>query len=112
NSNVFLVNTGWTGGSYGVGHRMKLSCTRAMGQAAQEGGLNNIETVKDSIFGLEIPLHVPGVRDEVLVPRNDWDDEVAYEDEAQALAMKIHDNFSKFTQASDEIRNAGPIYKG
>ena len=63
NANVFLVNTGWTGGEYGVGSRMKLSYTRAMVQAALEGELNNVETVKDEIFGLEIPLHVPGVPD-------------------------------------------------
>ncbi|SFA91949.1 phosphoenolpyruvate carboxykinase (ATP) [Lentibacillus halodurans] len=111
-SNVFLVNTGWTGGSYGVGKRMKLSYTRAMIHAALEGELNHIETVMDHIFGLEIPMHVPGVPDEVLVPKNTWTDKEAYKMEAQALAMKFHDNFSKFTHASETIRNAGPVYKG
>ena len=65
NANVFLVNTGWTGGEYGVGNRMKLSYTRAMVQAALEGELNHVETVKDEIFGLNIPLHIAGVPDEV-----------------------------------------------
>src|SRR5690606_2676686 len=66
NTNVFLINTGWTGGSYGVGSRIRLSYTRAMVHAALEGELNNVETTKDEIFGLEIPTHVAGVPDEVL----------------------------------------------
>src|SRR5699024_12842499 len=61
NANVFLVNTGWTGGVYGVGKRMKLSYTRAMVHAALEGELDNVNTVQDEIFGLNIPEHVPGV---------------------------------------------------
>ncbi|TRM13007.1 phosphoenolpyruvate carboxykinase (ATP) [Lentibacillus cibarius] len=112
NSNVFLVNTGWTGGPYGTGERIKLSYTRAMVHAALEGELNNIETVTDSIFGLAAPMHVPGVPDEVLVPSNTWSDKEAYKMEAQSLAMKFHENFQQFTQASEAIHNAGPIYKG
>lgn len=111
NSNVFLVNTGWTGGSYGVGKRMKLSYTRAMIHAALEGELNAVETTKDDIFGLEAPMYVPGVPDEVLVPKNTWEDKEAYDKEAKALAMKFHDNFKKFTQADDEISQAGPLYR-
>ncbi|SFD93371.1 phosphoenolpyruvate carboxykinase (ATP) [Lentibacillus persicus] len=112
NSNVFLVNTGWTGGSFGVGKRMKLSHTRAMIHSALEGELNNIETVTDDIFGLDIPVHVPGVPDEVLVPKNAWDDKASYENEAKSLAMKFHKNFTQFTEAREEIKNAGPFYKG
>ncbi|GAB4072737.1 phosphoenolpyruvate carboxykinase (ATP) [Barrientosiimonas marina] len=112
NSSVFLINTGWTGGSYGTGKRIKLSYTRAMVHAALEGELATIETVTDEIFGLDIPLHVPGVPDDVLVPKNAWADKQAYVNEAQALAVKFHDNFSKFTEASDDIRKAGPVYKG
>ncbi|ASN04926.1 phosphoenolpyruvate carboxykinase (ATP) [Virgibacillus necropolis] len=112
NSNVFLVNTGWTGGSYGVGNRMKLSYTRAMVHAALEGELNTVETTKDDIFGFETPMHVPGVPDEVLVPKNTWEDKEAYDTEAKKLAMKFHNNFKKFTQASDEINQAGPLYRG
>lgn len=111
NANVFLVNTGWSGGSYGVGQRMKLSYTRAMIHAALEGELNNVEIVTDDIFGLEIPLHVPGVPDEVLVPKNTWSDQAAYESAAQRLAEKFHENFEKFSNASDSIKQAGPVFK-
>ncbi|MBY7143926.1 phosphoenolpyruvate carboxykinase (ATP) [Virgibacillus sp. NKC19-3] len=110
-SNVFLVNTGWTGGPYGIGTRMKLSHTRAMIHSALEGELNNVETTKDTIFGLEIPLHVPGVPDDVLVPKTTWEDKNAYTAAAQSLAMKFHENFAKFSQASNAIKQAGPIYK-
>ncbi|MCG5104081.1 phosphoenolpyruvate carboxykinase (ATP) [Oceanobacillus alkalisoli] len=112
NSNVFLVNTGWTGGSYGVGNRMKLSYTRAMIHAALEGELNHIETITDAVFGLQIPVHVAGVPDEVLIPKNTWEDKAAYEQEAKALAKKFHENFAKFENVSDAIKKAGPVYKG
>lgn len=111
NANVFLVNTGWTGGPYGVGKRIKLSYTRAMIHAALEGELNKVETIQDEIFGLNIPAHVPGVPDEVLVPRNTWADKEAYDKQAQSLAKEFHKNFEKFTNASDDIKQAGPIYK-
>lgn len=111
NSSVFLVNTGWTGGSYGVGKRMKLSYTRAMVHSALEGELNTVDTTSDNIFGLEIPMHVPGVPDEVLVPRNTWADKTAYDNEAKSLAEKFHENFKKFKLASDEIKQAGPLWK-
>lgn len=111
NTNVFLINTGWTGGSYGVGSRIKLSYTRAMVHAALEGELNNVETIKDDIFGLDIPAHVAGVPDEVLVPKNTWDDQSAYEEQAKALARKFHDNFRKFSDVSADIAAAGPLFK-
>lgn len=111
-SNVFLINTGWTGGSYGVGLRIKLSYTRAMVHAALEGELNHAETTRDDIFGLEVPIHVPGVPDKVLVPKNTWNNKAAYETAAKSLAMKFHENFKKFTQAGDEIKQAGPSFKG
>lgn len=111
NSKVFLVNTGWTGGSYGVGHRMKLSFTRAMVHAALEGELNNAETTTDNIFGLKIPLHVPGVPDDVLIPRNTWENKESYDKTAKTLASQFHDNFKKFKYASDEIKTAGPLYQ-
>ena len=110
NSSVFLVNTGWTGGSYGVGQRMKLSYTRAMVHAALEGELNSTETTIDKIFGLSIPLHVPGVPDDVLVPRNTWIDKEAYDEAAKKLASQFHDNFVQFSYASDNIKEAGPAY--
>lgn len=110
NSSVFLVNTGWTGGSYGVGQRMKLSYTRAMVHAALEGELNSTETTIDEIFGLSIPLHVPGVPDDVLVPRDTWTDKEAYDEAAKKLATQFHDNFAQFSYASDDIKEAGPAY--
>lgn len=112
NTNVFLVNTGWTGGSYGVGKRMKLSYTRAMVHAALEGELNTVETTTDSIFGLKIPMHVPGVPDEVLVPKNTWEDKEAYGKAAKGLAKKFHENFKKFTKTGEDILQAGPAYQG
>lgn len=110
NVQVYLVNTGWTGGEYGVGSRMKLSYTRAMVQAALEGELANTETQKDEIFGLEIPLHVPGVPDEVLLPKKTWQDEKAYEEKALELAARFRENFKKFTDVPAEIEKlGGPI---
>ncbi|MBA2873889.1 phosphoenolpyruvate carboxykinase (ATP) [Thermaerobacillus caldiproteolyticus] len=110
NVQVFLVNTGWTGGEYGVGSRMKLQYTRAMVQAAVEGELANVETMKDPIFGLEIPAHVPGVPDEVLHPQNTWADKQAYEQKAKELAEKFRENFKKFKHIDPEIEKlGGPI---
>ncbi|HLR22733.1 MAG TPA: phosphoenolpyruvate carboxykinase (ATP) [Pseudogracilibacillus sp.] len=109
NSNVFLVNTGWTGGSYGVGERMKLSYTRAMIHAALEGELNTIETIMDDVFGLNIPTHVAGVPDEVLIPRQTWSDKEAYDQAARKLAKEFRENFEKFSYVSDEIKQAGPL---
>lgn len=109
--NVFLVNTGWTGGPYGTGERIKLSYTRAMVHAALEGELNNIETTKDAVFGLSIPAHVPGVPDYLLVPKNTWEDKEAYDQEAKILAGKFHKNFEKFQGTKQDIEQAGPIYQ-
>jgi phosphoenolpyruvate carboxykinase (ATP) len=107
---VYLVNTGWTGGEYGAGSRMKLAYTRAMVQAALEGELHAVETVKDEIFGLDIPLHVPGVPDEVLQPVKTWPDEEAYREKAQELAAKFRENFKKFTSIPAQIEEkGGPI---
>lgn len=110
NTNVFLINTGWTGGSYGIGSRIKLSYTRAMVHAALEGELNHVETTTDDVFGLQIPTHVAGVPDEVLIPKNTWIDQLAYEKQAKELALKFHENFKKFTNVSTEIAQAGPAY--
>ncbi|RKJ08032.1 phosphoenolpyruvate carboxykinase (ATP), partial [Butyricicoccus sp. 1XD8-22] len=79
---VFLVNTGWTGGEYGVGNRMKLSYTRTMVRAAIDGKLNDVETIQDSVFGLHIPTTIEGVPSEVLNPRDAWTDKEAYDQKA------------------------------
>src|SRR4051812_19976451 len=110
NVNVFLVNTGWTGGEYGTGNRMKLSYTRSMVQAALEGELNHVETVKDDIFGLNIPLHIAGVPDHVLHPNQTWSNQEAYKEKAKELAMKFRRNFTKFANVSTDIsEKGGPI---
>ena len=109
-SQVFLVNTGWTGGEYGVGSRMKLSYTRTMVRAAIEGKLNNVATAKDAIFGLEIPTQIEGVPSEVLVPRNAWADKEAYDQKATELAQSFRKNFTKFGTVSEDITlKGGPI---
>ncbi|WLR55976.1 phosphoenolpyruvate carboxykinase (ATP) [Mesobacillus subterraneus] len=107
NAKVFLVNTGWTGGEYGTGSRMKLAYTRAMVQAALEGELNNVETVKDEIFGLSIPAHVPGVPDDVLQPVKTWSDKEAYNAKANELAAKFRKNFKKFSNVPSVIEEKG-----
>lgn len=109
NVNVWLINTGWTGGPYGVGHRMKLSLTRAMISAALEGKLDEVETVNDPIFGMAIPKEVPGVPAEVLTPRNTWNDKQAYDEKAKFLAELFVKNFEKYASGvSEEIRSAAP----
>jgi phosphoenolpyruvate carboxykinase (ATP) len=110
NASVFLVNTGWTGGEYGVGSRMKLSYTRAMVQAALEGELTSVETKRDDVFGLEIPLHVPGVPDHVLQPNETWPNQEAYKEKATELAKKFRANFTKFANvSSDIVEKGGPL---
>ena len=107
---VFLVNTGWTGGEYGVGKRMKLSYTRAMVRAALEGKLDNVETDTGSVFGLAIPKAVPGVPENVLNPRDAWADPAAYDVKAKELADQFRENFNKFGSVSEEITSkGGPI---
>ncbi len=110
NVQVYLVNTGWTGGGYGKGSRMKLEYTRKMVQVALEGKLNDVETITDPIFGLNIPLNVPGVPSEVLIPSKTWDLESEYEKAAVLLAEKFKENFRKFSNVSEKIaKYGGPL---
>ena len=108
NARVFLVNTGWSGGSYGVGKRMKLSYTRAMVNAAISGELDNVGYDTDPIFGLAVPAECPGVPAEVLKPVNVWQDKAEYEKTALKLAADFNANFRKFRGVSEDIVNAGP----
>ncbi len=109
NANVWLVNTGWTGGSYGVGSRMKLSYTRAMITEALKGDLEKVKYETHPVFGLAFPTNCPTVPDEVLNPRNTWTDKNAYDDKANELAKQFVKNFEKFAaHASEETRNAAP----
>ena len=106
---VWLVNTGWTGGAYGVGSRMKLGYTRAMVQAALAGKLDGVATTADPVFGLAIPNAVPEVPDEVLTPRNTWSDGAEYDAMAAKLAGMFQDNFGQYeAEVSAEVKAAGP----
>ena len=105
----WLVNTGWTGGPYGVGHRMLLADTRAMVDAMLGGRLDNVETRQDPVFGLHVPVHVPAVPDEVLDPRRTWPDPAAWDEQAAKLAAMFRDNFRKFEAGvTESVRSAGP----
>ena len=107
-SNVWLINTGWTGGAFGTGKRMKLSHTRAMVNAALHGELDNVRTETDPIFGLAIPAEIKGVPADVLNPRRTWSDPSAYDGQARKLAEMFRKNFEKFGDVDPAIRNAGP----
>lgn len=100
---VFLVNTGWTGGVYGVGSRMELKHTRTMVRAAIAGKLNDVETEVNEVFGFEMPIAIDGVPSQVLNPRNAWSDGVAYDKKANELADSFRLNFKKFGTVSEEI---------
>jgi phosphoenolpyruvate carboxykinase (ATP) len=109
NVKVWLINTGWTAGPYGEGHRMKLSYTRSMITAVLEGKLDNVETTQDPVFGFAIPKEVPGVPSEVLVPRNTWGDKGAYDQKAKVLAGLFVKNFEKYAAGvNEETRAAAP----
>ena len=108
-SRVWLVNTGWTGGPYGVGQRMKLAYTRAMVRAALAGELDDVETTESPFFRLQIPTSVPDVPSEVLIPRNTWPDKDAFDKQALELANKFCQNFEQFADRVPEaVRTAGP----
>ncbi len=107
NAQVFLVNTGWTGGVYGVGKRMELKYTRAMVNAALAGKLNDVDTEVNSIFGLQMPKEIEGVPATVLNPRNAWTDVEAYDKKANELADLFRENFKKFGTVSEEITTKG-----
>lgn len=104
---VYLVNTGWTGGEYGTGSRMKLSYTRTMVRAAIDGKLADVETTQDAVFGLHIPKAVEGVPSEVLNPRKAWADKAAYDAKAAELAGLFNENFKKFSNVSEAITTLG-----
>jgi len=109
NINVWLINTGWTGGSYGTGSRMKLPYTRAMITAALNGQLEQVKFTKHPIFGMAVPGAVPGVPTEILDPRNTWADKAAYDKTASSLAEKFVENFKKYADfANEEILAGAP----
>lgn len=108
-SRVWLVNTGWSGGGFGVGSRMKIAHTRAMVRAALLGKLDTVATQEDPVFGLHVPTDVPGVPGNVLTPRSTWADGEAYDAAARKLASMFRENFQKYAdRAPERIRKAGP----
>ncbi len=106
---TWLVNTGWSGGAYGVGSRIKLKYTRAIIDAIHSGALDKVATLENPVFGFAVPTACPDVPSEILQPRNTWTDKASYDDKSRKVASLFRDNFKKYeAQASAEIRAAGP----
>ena len=108
NTVVYLVNTGWSGGPYGVGERIKIKYSRAMVTAALSGALDIVKYRHDDLFNLDIPTEVEGVPSEILDPKNTWEDKDSYVLSAKKLAQMFVENFKKFDGVSSEIVKAGP----
>jgi phosphoenolpyruvate carboxykinase (ATP) len=110
---VWLVNTGWTAGPYGVGHRMPIPHTRAMIRAILSGAIPVEGLRPDPTFGIHVPTAVPGVPSDVLDPRNTWADRAAYDAQARELARMFTENFDRYAdRASEEVRSAAPRSAG
>ncbi|MFP3912280.1 MAG: phosphoenolpyruvate carboxykinase (ATP), partial [Desulfobacteraceae bacterium] len=108
-ANCWLVNTGWTGGGYGVGTRMKIEHTRALLNAALEGTLGDVDMVEDPTFGFQVPVRVPGVPAQILDPRSTWPDPLEYDARAKMLADLFHENFEQFKEYTPaHVLAAGP----
>ncbi len=108
-ASCWLLNTGWTGGPYGKGHRINLPFTRTMVRAVLNGDLQDTATTEDPHFGLHVPAHVPGIPDRILDPRGTWEDPSAYDRQAKALAKMFADNFERYADQVDAgVRTAGP----
>jgi len=109
NVNVWLVNTGWCGGPYGIGSRIKLKYTRALISAALKGELDHVDYVQTPFFGLHTPASCPGVPSDILYPRNAWPDKEMFDQKASELAEKFVKNFEQYSDfASDSIKAAAP----
>ncbi|MBD3168212.1 MAG: phosphoenolpyruvate carboxykinase [candidate division Zixibacteria bacterium] len=112
NVDCWLVNTGWTGGPYGEGHRMEIKYTRALVNAALEGNLRDVEMETDPVFGVQVPKSAPGIPSEVLKPRDTWKDKEAYDRKAAELVGLFRANFKDFEdRATGDVKKAGPIYE-
>ncbi len=108
NTVVYLINTGWSGGPYGVGKRIKLQYSRAMVTAALTGALDTVKFEHNKLFNLDIPSQCPEVPSEILDPKNTWNDSDSYDMSAKKLAQMFTENFAKFENTDSEIINAGP----
>ncbi|HBY99004.1 MAG TPA: phosphoenolpyruvate carboxykinase (ATP) [Chloroflexi bacterium] len=112
-ASVWMINTGWTAGPYGVGHRMKLSQTRTMVRAALSGTLDRVPMRTDPVFGFAVPTEVPGVPADLLNPCQTWSDRAEFDAAANKLARRFQENFRKFAdEVSAEVRAAGPTATG
>ena len=110
--NVWLVNTGWSGGSYGIGSRLSLKYTRSLITAALEGKLENVEYKNHEVFGLAMPTECDDVPSEILSPRNTWEDKSAYDLKANELAQAFNNNFDKYSDfANQEMLDSAPKLK-
>ena len=108
-ASCWLVNTGWTGGAYGVGSRMSIAYTRALLRAALDGTLDDVPMSRDNLFGLEVPQSCPDVPESVLNPRGTWGDKAAYDTMARDLVGRFHKNFTQFeSHVGDEVKAAAP----
>ncbi len=106
---VWLVNTGWTGGPYGVGRRIPIPHTRAMVRAALQGGLEGVTFETDPVLGVRVPKRVPGVPDELLLPRGTWPNPADYDAKARKLATMFRENFARYgNDVPEEVRAAAP----
>ncbi|MCV0426482.1 MAG: phosphoenolpyruvate carboxykinase [Roseibium sp.] len=112
NVDCWLVNTGWTGGAHGVGHRMPIKATRTLLQAALSGDLKGADFRTDPNFGFDVPVTVAGVDDKILTPRETWDDKAAYDDQAARLVQMFVSNFETFEDHVDgAVRSAAPALR-
>ena len=110
NSDVWLVNTGWSGGAPGVGSRMKISVTRSIIDAIHDGSLAKQETQKMPVFGLNVPIHCKNVPENLMMPKNTWRDQKGYDVQVQKLAHMFINNFKKYENDVDKkVLEAGPI---
>jgi phosphoenolpyruvate carboxykinase (ATP) len=109
-SRVYLLNTGWSGGPYGVGKRISLPYTRRLVQAALSGEIERSEFVTDPIFGISVPKSCEGVPSELLWPKNTWQDKSAYDKQAKNLAQRFIDNMNKLSDVAEDIKAAGPKF--
>jgi phosphoenolpyruvate carboxykinase (ATP) len=107
---VWLINTGWSGGAYGTGQRMKIGYTRAMISAVMQGKLQQANTMQHPVFGMHIPLQCAHVPDEVMLPWTTWKSREEYDEQANKLAERFINNFAQYEAGVDEkIRNAAPV---
>ncbi len=108
-SSVWLINTGWTAGPHGIGHRMRIPHTRSMLNAALDGKLEDVEYSIDQRFGIEVPTSCPSVPKNILIPKNTWNDKNAFDRTANKLTRMFNDNFKRYEEGvSEDVRNAAP----